>query len=59
MKTALILFIDIHGSIHLLGFLKAYKIPEFTTIIRPISKPHELFWLLTFILFVISKKGTL
>lgn len=54
MQTALITFIGIHGIIHLLGFLKAYGIAEFNGIDQSISKVSGLFWLLTFLLLVVT-----
>ncbi|MBL1214258.1 MAG: hypothetical protein HND52_12940 [Ignavibacteriae bacterium] len=54
MRLALIILIGIHGIIHLFGFLKAFEISEFNAISQPISKTYGIFWLLTFLLFVIT-----
>ncbi|MCX7549643.1 DUF6920 family protein [Xanthomarina sp. F2636L] len=54
MRIALIIFIGIHGIIHLFGFLKAFGIYEFNAISQPISKTLGWLWLVTFILFAIS-----
>src|SRR5690554_884569 len=54
MRIALIILIGIHGVIHLFGFLKAYEIIEFNAITQPVSKSYGVFWLLTFVLFVIT-----
>lgn len=51
MRIALVLFIGIHGIIHLFGFLKAFGISEFTAISQPISKTYGFVWLVAFILF--------
>lgn len=54
MRIALTILIAIHGIIHLFGFFKAFGISEFNAISQPISKAYGIFWLLTFLLFVIT-----
>lgn len=54
MRIALIILIGIHGLIHLFGFFKAFGIAEFSAISQPISKISGLFWLATFLLFVVT-----
>lgn len=51
MRIALILFIGIHGIIHLFGFLKAFGFSGFNAISSPISKTSGIIWLLTSLLF--------
>jgi hypothetical protein len=40
-----------HGTIHLIGFAKAFGYGHFTQIVRPISKPIGSIWLVCTILF--------
>ena len=54
MRTALIIIIGFHGMIHLLGFLKAFGIIEFSGLSQPISKPLGYVWLLTFAMFLLT-----
>ncbi len=54
MRIALTILIGIHGVIHLFGFLKAFDISNFNAIIQPISKTSGLFWLLAFLLFIVT-----
>ena len=55
MKLINLLFTGIilmHGLIHLMGFVKAFKLAEIQGLSLPISKTSGLFWLLTAILFM-------
>ncbi|MEZ4970264.1 MAG: DUF6544 family protein [Flavobacteriaceae bacterium] len=54
MRIAITILIGIHGMIHLFGFFKAFGISEFNTISQPISKASGIFWLLTFLFFLIT-----
>lgn len=54
MRTALTIWIGIHGIIHLFGFFKAFDIFKFNAISQSISKTYGIFWLLTCLLFVIT-----
>ncbi|MFP8490229.1 hypothetical protein ACKGJO_14180 [Gracilimonas sp. Q87] len=54
MKTAFILFMVLHGSIHLLGFLKAFEFAEVKELKMPITKASGMIWLITSILFIIT-----
>jgi hypothetical protein len=54
LKIIFLLIFIIHGMIHLLGFVKAYKITEVNQLTKEISKPMGLFWLLTAFLFTIT-----
>lgn len=51
-KTTLITVLVIHGMIHLLGFLKAFKLAEINQLTQNISKPMGIFWLIGLILFI-------
>lgn len=53
MARAIFLFIlFVHGLIHLMGFVKAFKLADIPQLTQPISKTNGLLWLLTTLLFV-------
>ncbi|MEQ8526113.1 hypothetical protein [Gracilimonas sp.] len=52
MKTAIAIFMTLHGLIHLLGFLKAYQFADFGELKLPVSKTAGTFWLISFILII-------
>jgi hypothetical protein len=54
MKTAFIIFMVLHGLIHLLGFLKAFDLAEVNELKMPITRSSGIIWLLTSILFLIT-----
>ena len=51
MRSALVIFMGLHGIVHLFGFLKAFGLSEFNAIVQPNSKYFGSLWLLAFILF--------
>ncbi len=54
MRTFLIVLIFIHGLIHLLGFIKAFKFAELNQLTKNISKSVGILWLLVTMLFIIA-----
>jgi hypothetical protein len=54
MKIIFFVIITFHGLIHLMGFLKAFKLSEFEQLSQEISKPAGVFWLLAALLFSIT-----
>jgi len=54
MKTAFIIFMVLHGLIHLLGFLKAFELAKVKELKMPITKASGIIWLITSILFIIT-----
>ncbi|WP_026944820.1 DUF6544 family protein [Algoriphagus marincola] len=52
MKTALLFFACLHGLIHLMGFLKAFKLAEIQQLTQPISTTQGVFWLIGALLFL-------
>jgi hypothetical protein len=54
MRTFLIIVIVAHGLIHLLGFVKAFRLAPVGQLAQDISRPAGLFWLLAAALFVIA-----
>lgn len=54
MKYFFSFLIFLHGAIHLMGFLKAYKLAQIEQITASISKFSGILWLFTFTLFMVS-----
>ena len=54
MKIFFIFIIVVHGLIHLLGFVKAFKLAEVAQLTQGISKPAGAAWLLAALLFIIT-----
>ncbi len=54
MKVLVNIIVLIHGSIHLLGFLKAFCIFKFYTLSITVSKFYGIIWLTIFILFLLT-----
>lgn len=48
------LLLIVHGSIHLLGFLKAYDLMDVSQLTKDISKTSGSLWLTSFILFILA-----
>ncbi len=54
MKYIFSILILLHGAIHLIGFLKAYKLAQIDQLNADISRTSGIVWLLAFILFLAS-----
>jgi hypothetical protein len=54
MKFFIPILLFFHGAIHLIGFVKAFKLTTIEQISKPISETLGIFWLLTFIVFLIA-----
>lgn len=54
MRLFLFFLIIIHGLIHLIGFVKAFKLAEVSQLTQNISQPVGLLWLLSAILFIVT-----
>ena len=54
IKIIFILFVGIHGLIHLMGFLKAFGFAEIKDITKPISKSLGIIWISTGLIIVLS-----
>lgn len=52
MKTALAIFIALHGLIHFMGFVKAFRLAEISELKKPISKSAGILWLIAGLLFI-------
>ncbi|MFO8146307.1 MAG: DUF6544 family protein [Gillisia sp.] len=52
MKTAFLILVFLHGIIHILGFLKAFRLAEVAQLSRTIPKSLGILWLLCTILFL-------
>jgi Family of unknown function (DUF6544) len=46
MRSVLIVFLALHGLIHLMGFAKAFGYAKLTPLTQPISRPWGALWLL-------------
>ena len=51
MQLAWLIFIGLHGLIHLLGFVKAFELARIDSLSKPINRPTGLLWLLAASLF--------
>jgi hypothetical protein len=51
MKTGIVIFMTLHGLIHLMGFLKGFNLAKIEQLKVPISKPAGMVWLISFVLF--------
>lgn len=45
MRELLLVLISVHGLLHLLGFIKAFKLARLDQMPHPISKVNGVFWL--------------
>jgi Family of unknown function (DUF6544) len=54
MKILFSLILGFHGAIHILGFLKAFKLAKIEQINNEISKTSGLVWLFVTILFILT-----
>jgi hypothetical protein len=52
MTRLLVIVLVVHGLIHLLGFVKAFRLAELPQLTQPISAPFGLVWLAASILFI-------
>jgi hypothetical protein len=52
MRVAFALLVALHGAVHAMGFVKAFKIAELATLHRSISRPEGLIWLAATVLFL-------
>jgi hypothetical protein len=52
LKIIFCIIIIAHGLIHLMGFVKAFKLAPMDQLTQPISKPVGLLWLLAALLFL-------
>jgi hypothetical protein len=54
LRYALLFLLLVHGLIHLMGFVKAFRLAEIPQLTQAISRPAGLFWGLTTLLFLLS-----
>lgn len=54
MKYFISTLIFLHGAIHLMGFIKAYKLAQIEQLTVSISKFSGILWLLAFLLFMVA-----
>ncbi|SDB85756.1 DUF6544 family protein [Williamwhitmania taraxaci] len=53
MRVIFLIFVTLHGLIHLLGFVKAFDLREVKELTLPISKPIGIVWLIVTALFLL------
>ena len=53
MKTAFLILLFLHGIIHVLGFVKAFRLAEVAQLSRPVPRPLGILWLLCTIMFLV------
>ncbi len=51
MKGTFLVFLVLHGAIHLLGFAKAFGLATLPQLAEPISRPMGVLWLLAALAF--------
>ena len=54
LKIVFLILISFHGLIHLMGFVKAFRLSEINQLNLHISKPWGIVWLLAFAVFIVS-----
>jgi len=54
LRTAFGFIVIIHGLVHLLGFVKAFRLADVSQLTQDIAKPTGLLWLLAASLFIIA-----
>jgi hypothetical protein len=54
LKIIFIVIAVLHGLIHLLGFAKSFELAEVKQLSQPISKSAGIFWLIAFVLFILT-----
>lgn len=54
MRIVLLILITLHGSLHALGFIKAFKLLPVHRLTGNISKVNGAFWLISAVLFIVS-----
>lgn len=54
MKIALVVLMILHGAIHSMGFIKAFRIAEVSQLVNPIQRKNGVLWLLATVLFILS-----
>ena len=53
MKIVFILFVLVHGLIHLMGFVKAFGLSDVKELTLSISRQWGTVWLISFVLFAL------
>jgi len=54
LKILLLVLITFHGLIHILGFVKAFRIAPVQALSHDISKANGMLWLLSCLLFLLT-----
>jgi hypothetical protein len=54
LKQLFSILLLLHGMIHILGFVKAFKFADITQFTQNISKPLGVLWLISALLFILT-----
>lgn len=54
MRVFLLSLILLHAVLHVIGFIKAYRLARLPQVQYPISRGMGLLWLMAFVLFVVT-----
>jgi hypothetical protein len=54
MKIALVVLMVLHGAVHSMGFVKAFRIADVSQLASPIQKTNGVLWLLAGLLFIFA-----
>lgn len=54
LKITFLILLVVHGLIHLLGFVKAFRLSDVKQLTQTISKPFGVIWLLAFVFFAVA-----
>ena len=54
MKIALVIIMVLHGAVHSMGFVKAFRIAEVPQLANPVQRTNGVLWLLAGLLFIFS-----
>jgi vacuolar-type H+-ATPase subunit I/STV1 len=54
MKIALVILMVLHGAVHSMGFVKAFRIADVSQLANPIQRTNGVLWLLAGLLFIFA-----
>jgi hypothetical protein len=52
MKIAFVVLMILHGVIHSMGFVKAFRMVDLAQLVQPIPKSNGILWLIACLLFI-------
>ncbi|MDO3628232.1 hypothetical protein [Mucilaginibacter sp. BT774] len=54
MKIAFVVLLILHGTLHSMGFIKAFRIIDLAQLVQPIPKSNGLLWLVACLFFIFA-----